>query len=90
MRLIDADKLYDKVAQSNEGADAYVRFHLRHSPTVDVVSREEYEELYRKTKEINKMANDILANFPNYQEVVSMVRRIECCSRGEQKGCDKE
>lgn len=90
MRLIDADKLYAKVAQSNEGADAYVRFHLRHSPTVDAVSREEYEELYRKTKEINEIANDILANFPNYEEVVSMVRRIECCSRGEQKGSDKE
>ena len=89
MRLIDADKLYAKV-QSNEGADAYVRFHLRHSPTIDVVSREEYEELYRKTKEINEIANDILANFPSYEEVLSMVRRIEWYSRGEQKGGDAE
>lgn len=89
MRLIDADKLYAKV-QSNEGADAYVRFHLRHSPTIDVVSREEYEELYRKTEEINEIANDILANFPSYQEVVTMVRHIEWYSRGEQKGGDKE
>lgn len=89
MRLIDADKLYAKV-QSNEGADAYVRFHLRHSPTIYAVSREEYEELCRKTKEINEMANDILANFPNYEEVVSMVRRIEWCSRGDWKGSDLE
>ena len=32
-KLIDADKLYATV-QSNESADAYVRFLLRHSPTV--------------------------------------------------------
>lgn len=32
-KLIDADKLYTTV-QSNESADAYVRFLLRHSPTV--------------------------------------------------------
>ena len=32
-RLIDADKLYATV-QSNESADAYVRFLLRHSSTV--------------------------------------------------------
>lgn len=54
-------------------------------PVANVASYEEYEELYCKTKEINEMANDILANFPSYQEVVSLVQRIEWCSRGEYK-----
>lgn len=53
------------------------------------VSREEYEELYCKAKEINEMANDILANFPSYQEVVSVMKRIEWYSRSERKG-DRE
>lgn len=42
------------------------------------VSREEYEELYRKAKEVNEMANDILADFPSYKEFVSVVRCKDC------------
>jgi hypothetical protein len=44
----------------------------------DTVSREEYDELYRKAKEVNEMANDILADFPSYKELVSVVRCKDC------------
>lgn len=44
----------------------------------DTVSREEYEELYRKAKEVNGMANDILADFPSYKELISVVRCKDC------------
>lgn len=40
-------------------------------PSADAVSREEHEELYRKAKEVNRMANEILADFPSYKELVS-------------------
>ena len=46
--------------------------------SADAVSREEHEELYRKAKEVNGMANDILADFPSYKEILSVVRCKDC------------
>lgn len=45
--------------------------------SADTVSREEYEELYRKAKEVNEMANDILADFPSYKELLSVANLKE-------------
>ena len=47
-------------------------------PSADAVSREEYEELYHKAEEVNRMANEILADFPSYKELVSVVRCKDC------------
>lgn len=54
----------------------------RHENTEFLISRYDVKD---KAKEINEMANNILANFPSYEEVVSVVKCIERCSRGKCK-----
>ena len=76
IHILKQYNLYSPTRQIEEAIDMSIE-----ALSADAVSREEYTELYNKAKEVNKMANDILADFPSYEEFISVVRCKDCRHR---------